>query len=306
MKKLCIAALAVCAGLSTAAHAGFISGTSSYRSATGQVKQVALQGLEWMPLAHTANLSRDQLNEDKDGFTNFTDRFNNTWTAADGWRFATRAETETLIGSLWGGVYSGFSSDNAQGANWFSTNFGMLAFDSWSDTVHYGGQDVDIYGSDRHYGYDWTDFGFGAQGECGNAANSQCLGHVMKFSGRTWDADAYNVISKKTEKSYVGKNPVTWRYCSPNRLDFSICDRKYYPNGGGYFHESLGLKIWDYEVNNNVVARNVSTAEMGSLLVRTTPRPVTPTATVSAPNAAGLFLLGLCGVVLSRRRNVAK
>ncbi|MCZ6883551.1 MAG: hypothetical protein O7F15_11200 [Gammaproteobacteria bacterium] len=63
-----------------------------------------LQGLEWLSLDETQNQSRDSLSAGYGGLL------------ADGWRSSTRTETALLLGSLWDGVYSGYSSGNAAGA----------------------------------------------------------------------------------------------------------------------------------------------------------------------------------------------
>ena len=53
-----------------------------------------LQGLNWLTLDETQNQSRQSV---LDGFGGYID---------NGWRYATRNETETLVNSIWGGEIS--------------------------------------------------------------------------------------------------------------------------------------------------------------------------------------------------------
>ena len=78
-------------------------------------KYADLQGLQWLTLDETLGESYDSIISGYNGLTN------------DGWRYATRQETETLLGSLWGGTISGWSHDNADGAKWFTSVFGLTA-----------------------------------------------------------------------------------------------------------------------------------------------------------------------------------
>lgn len=74
-------------------------------------KYADLQGLQWLTLDETLGESYDSIISGYKGLTN------------DGWRYATRQETETLLGSLWGATVSGWSQDNADGAIWFTSVF---------------------------------------------------------------------------------------------------------------------------------------------------------------------------------------
>ncbi|HFG2245911.1 TPA: hypothetical protein ACGF9S_003386 [Vibrio cholerae] len=144
MKKLFAAALLLTAGFSMSAHAGFISGPKTFDGG----KSVDLQGLEWMPLTYTAGLSRNQV----EAAGGFTDRFGGVWNAGV-WRYATRNETETLLGSLWGGRFNGWSHDNFAGAAIFLQWYGALY------------KDNNLSGSQ---------FIFGADGECYPAMARTC------------------------------------------------------------------------------------------------------------------------------------
>ena len=113
------------AATSIFADASILSGPQS----TSGGKAVDLQGLEWMSLDHTAGLSREDVE------LGFTDRYDTVWGAGE-WIYASRKQTEAMLGSLWGGTYNGHSADNADGAEWFLDHFGGLAYD-------------DGYGEDR-------------------------------------------------------------------------------------------------------------------------------------------------------------
>lgn len=101
----------------TTAHAGFISGNQVLANGN----QVALQGLEWMPLSYTAGKT---VHEVEGGFT---DNTGTVWAASD-WRYATSAEVATLFSSLPGAVkiYNYYNSSNVDAASWFLSNFGSL------------------------------------------------------------------------------------------------------------------------------------------------------------------------------------
>lgn len=174
MKKLLATALLLTAGLSTSAHAGFISGSQT----TAGGKTVNLQGLEWMPLTYTAGLSRNQV----EAAGGFTDRFGGVWNAGD-WRYATRAETETLLGSLWGGKYNGWSYDNFDGASAFLNLFGTTSNEN------------PRVGTNR-YSY----FLFGNAGECSTNLQQICYGFV---NARESVSGNYNSFSIETRKSTV-------------------------------------------------------------------------------------------------------
>ncbi|WP_039918683.1 PEP-CTERM sorting domain-containing protein [Cellvibrio mixtus] len=151
------------------AHAVIISGDQ----VTSGGKQVALQGLEWLSLDHTVGFSRADI---EDGFT---DRFGNTWNAGD-WRYATRAETTTLLSSLWGGVWTGelggWQSSNHDGASWFINAFEGLAYDSG-----FGNGRIDkTYTFPGGYkNHDFSQFFFGNQYECNGRYDFTCYGLVQ-------------------------------------------------------------------------------------------------------------------------------
>lgn len=122
-------------------HAGFISGTHILSNG----KSVELQNLEWMPLTATQGISRLDI---EDGFI---DRMGSLWSASD-WRYATRNETEKLLGSLWGGSNQ-LDESNFAGADWFLTHFGI--FHNYS-----------------------ASFFFGADGDCDFQSTMSCIGEV--------------------------------------------------------------------------------------------------------------------------------
>lgn len=263
MKTLLSAVLFCCLGVSMPAQAGFISG--NHLLANG--KTVALQGLEWMPLTYTAGLSRRDV---EDGFT---DRFNGVWSASD-WRYATRAETETLLGSLWDETYDGWSKTNHVGASWFLSAFGGLMFDS-----NYGSSRIDGQYSNNA---DWlridgTLMYFGNNGECHANANNTCYGAIYAADNYFFsDLTALNVKTNTHGVSYVmGSGSVGWF--------------------NDYYGGKHGIVTHNYAIQKSNTA-----ADFGSLLVRTM-RNNEPVA-VSAPTAISLLGLGLCGLAMRRRR----
>ena len=93
---------------SSVSHATIISGESY----TEGGKSVALQGLECLSIDTTAGYSRTDI---ENGYGGLID---------DGWRYANRLETATLLNSLWGGTYSGGHRSNGDGADWFFRHLG--------------------------------------------------------------------------------------------------------------------------------------------------------------------------------------
>ena len=131
-------------------------------------KYADLQGLEWLSLDETAGKSRKKLEQGYGGYLN------------DGWRYASRQETETLLGSLWGGVYEGFSTDNSQGASWFLSEFEILyqsVIDSYSVSRFWFGENKDCYSSDIR----------------------TCLGEVNMTLFQAGDINLQNTINGLTE-----------------------------------------------------------------------------------------------------------
>lgn len=181
MKKLLATALLLTAGLSTSAHAGFISGTQ----VTDGGKSVNLQGLEWMPLTYTAGLSRNQV----EAAGGFTDRFGGVWNAGE-WRYATRTETETLLGSLWGGRYANWSGDNFDGASTFLSLFGALRLDAEQSQIYQR--------TSRFY--------FGSEHDCTHIGTHTCYGYISAFYNNTYSYTPYNVVTKSNEFEGVFPN----------------------------------------------------------------------------------------------------
>ncbi len=148
----------------SASHATFISGNHQ----TDGGKIVDLQGLEWLSLDHTMELSRDYV-EDASGFT---DNYG-TYFSAGEWRYATRVEVATLLGSLWGGTVPGLDFSNADGALWFESFFGLLAYDSIISDAHVPSPPPTSNVGD----YSW--FHYGAVNACPNSlGHDVCVGYV--------------------------------------------------------------------------------------------------------------------------------
>lgn len=247
MKKHLVAALLLTAGLSMSAHAGLISGPQTF--ADGKI--VNLQGLEWMPLTYTWGLSRNQV----EAVGGFTDRFGGVWNASD-WRYASRAETEALLGSLWGGRYEGFSTDNYDGAAAFFALFDPRQYNSY-----------------------WarSNFAFGKDGDCD-------LSPTMTCSGSIWAIRAFDGSGGARDKLNE------WEYLE---LPFTAANI-------GMFADDAGAAMG--RTDDNRVVSKASSGEWSHLLVRRVDSPVT---TVNAPSALSLFALGLCGLLLRRRKIAA-
>ncbi len=197
-----------------------------------------LQGLEWLTFDETLGNSRKKIEAGSGGFF------------ANGFRYATRKETETLINSAWGGVHSGWSSNNYQGANAFITSFGVT-FNSTYDVF---------------VGHEGTAFIFGAASECFSNAIYSCLGTVKSALSITTAIDAHNIIEKKTELAFdINIDPV------------------------GFIHEYYGADFgygpWNYEAENNL-----EHPELASLLVRDPSLvPLPPSFLLFIPGLFGLM-----------------
>jgi len=234
------------------ANATIISGSHF----TDAGKAVDLQGLEWMSLEQTRGLSRTDV---EDGFTDYD---GNVWAAGD-WQYATRAQTANLLGSLWGGVYSGWSADNADGAMWFVYTFFGTEY----------GNAVTSDGDGRHTDERWTSldaslFLYGGTGECDSTAS--CWGQVSNAESHYRDILNTPVGTSEPNTSYHAE--------SEQEL--------------GKFQWNWGLSATQNEVENI----NVGTAHpsFGSLLVRS--------ARVQEPAVIALFATGLFGIGFARRR----
>lgn len=263
MKKLLATALLLTAGLSTSAHAGFISGSQT----TAGGKTVNLQGLEWMPLTYTAGLSRNQV----EAAGGFTDRFGGVWNAGD-WRYATRAETETLLGSLWGGVYNGWSRDNHDGAFWFTETFGGLAFDQG-----YGNNRINGVQTNKAVtAMDYSLFYFGQVGECQSLTRS-CIGDVSILSNRF---AALSAVDARTNDEVI-------TYSSGS-------------GAAGYIVVEHGIVDNSGNAWTSTFKPTAGIENLGSLLVRSA---VGPTIPVDTPPLS-LFALGFAALLLRRRKIV--
>lgn len=240
-KKFKIIVASIILSVSLNNNAGIISGTHY----TDLGKLVDLQGLEWMSLEHTAGLSRNLI-EDSNGFT---DRYNTDWAAGE-WVYASRAQTETLLSSLWGGNYNGWSRDNADGVAWFQSHFGMLAFDSGFGTSRIDGK----LNSTTWTNYDETNFFFGNDGECTSDFNSSCIGQL-----------AYGELYTK---NFTSQNVNTGIY----EISYSQ-----FQSSAGYIDEISGADLFpqphtnpSYSDNNILDKLRSGLRDLGSLLVRST------------------------------------
>lgn len=246
--------LALCLFASSVCHAAFISGNHTLSNG----KSVALQGLEWMPLTYTSNMSRLDI---EDGFT---DHFGNLWAVGD-WQYATRAQTETLINSLWGGVYDGWSNDNYIGASWFLNHFGGLAFDTGSGPGRVAG----TLSAAPYTNLDRSDFFFGQDGEC-NPARS-CLGSISTFDNHDAVLNNFNMSTGQYD-TYTANS-----------------------GAAGLIEDKFGSDVGRTGFNG-VLFKFIGDTTVGSLLVR----QANTTTPVPAPSV--LTLLGLALFTIAVRR----
>lgn len=228
MLKLMIAAISIC--VSIGCKANYISG--QYVLDTG--KLVDLQNLEWLPLEHTSGISRVHIEN------GFIDNYGNEWNKGD-WRYATKTEVSTLINSLWGGEFNGWSSNNASGALWFLSAFGGLSYDSGIGQERVRSS----YTSFPWTGYDFSYFFYGSDQECINEPMYSCIGLIQKI-----DNSEYHMFGQNNSSPFPQVS--------------------YYPNSGpsGYFADEYGGDFL-FSNSEDYLIKNFADPTMGSLLVRT-------------------------------------
>lgn len=152
-----------------------------------------IETIRWLELTSTANMSRLEVEAELGAGGLF-----------EGWRYATRTETENLYDSLWGGSTEGLSTDNYAGARTFFDTFGIS----------------DYYAADNNSGYSSTGYAqwqpyFGAPSECGGSEIFSCNGNVViqdsTFNGtqnRGSFEDLYGLstgIDNVNDQNYAGK-----------------------------------------------------------------------------------------------------
>ena len=153
-----------------------------------------IENIQWLELTETANMSRNAVESELVSGGLF-----------DGWRYATRSETEALYDSLWGGTTEGWSSDNYNGARTFFDAFGIS----------------DLYADDNNSGYSsggnaqWETY-FGESSECGGSNTFTCNANIViediAFGGSQnlgFFEDSYGLstgIDSINLQAYVGKN----------------------------------------------------------------------------------------------------
>ncbi|MCP5352934.1 MAG: hypothetical protein H6926_07085 [Chromatiales bacterium] len=175
-----------------AAQAAVISGTQY----TDGGKPVALQGLEWLSFDESLRIKRFDI-ENGIGNTLF----------ADGWRYATRTETETLINSLWGGVWNGNSNDNFDGADWFLNTFGV----GWGPATSADNINVTL-----------SYFYFGELGDCGGGSNQSCIGRVARADHSTVDIVGIDALTGLPGTSYYANTGAWGQFSDTYGGDFGL------------------------------------------------------------------------------------
>ncbi|BEU03310.1 hypothetical protein OAG1_21100 [Agarivorans sp. OAG1] len=261
MKSIRMLSALVLIASSFTANATFISGDYTLNNG----KQVALQGLEWMPLTYSQSYSR--LYVEADG--GWVDRFGNQWQQND-WRYATRAETATLLNSLWGGNYLGFSNDNFAGATWFIDQLGGLGIDT---TLGHNRVDLKLT-NDVWLNYDVSQFLFGEDLECSDELRLSCIGEVGIADGFYTSMVTRNILTG---------NGVYMQAWTPL----------------GYFGDRSGVDA-GVSSDNRVRSKSNSSSMLGSLLVR---QPAI--AQVPEPTTLVLLAFVLFGVWLKRASHKA-
>ncbi len=219
-------------------------------------KTVNLQGLEWLPLYYTAGISRDDIEN------GFTDRFENKWQHNE-WRYATREETEKLIGSLWDNQYDGWSTGNAIGAWWFLDNFGGLSYDSGYGSSRVNGEDSGLWYS----GFDQSFFYFGETYDCSSDSEMTCVGHIAANRNYGFDLYAHHVDSGFRLNSYAKNSGFA-----------------------GYIDSNKGLNTGK-ENKNNFHEKSFISYDQGSLLVRKIPNHPNE---VPTPSIFIIFITSIC------------
>lgn len=232
-------------------------------------KIVNLQGLEWLSLEHTANLST---NEIKDGFT---DNYGITYSGEE-FRYATRSETELLLGSLWGGNYSGWSADNADGAKWFLDHFWGLQFDTGSGKNRINLALNDTSGRNQYTGRDGVNFFFGAENEC--ALKLSCGGQVLYFDLVQFEQSGINVVTGETETTNAPGDSIG-RFLEENGVDMGLND------------------------NNYDIATYIKYYDWGHLLVKASTSNSVPSHYVSTPATLSIILFALLVSFISKRNS---
>ena len=129
--------------------------TSSFASTVFNVS--GIENIQWLELTETANMSRNTVESELVSGGLF-----------DGWRYATRTETETLYDNLWGGTTEGWSTDNYNGARAFFNAFGIS-----ENNAAYGNSGYSPGGNAQ-----WETY-FGDSSECGGSNIFTCNANIV-------------------------------------------------------------------------------------------------------------------------------
>ncbi len=257
------------AAFTNVANAGLISGSHT----TDGGKTVDLQGLDWLSFEHTAGLSRNDVE------SGFTDTYGTSWDA-NYWRYATRSETEILLGSLWDQKWDGWSGSNFDGANWFLSAFSGLGYDTG-----YGTSRVDGKRNDSAFtNHDYTNFFFGADKECNDDTSVGCFGQVAATEQFNSTIESFDVTEMRSYNSYCN-------YCGDTVA--------------GHFMDQLGLNSGRTD-SNATQSKGRLGQDWGSLLVKNNlPTPNSGSTSVPEPSTLAIFALGIMGLASRRFKKKA-
>lgn len=242
--KSLLIAFSLTASLST--QAAIISGAHTLSNGNA----VALQGLEWLSFDVTVGRSRNDI--ETSGFLDTYD--------GGGWQYADRKQTETLINSLWGGVYDGWSSDNGSGAVWIRDNFKFSGHNS-------------NFNNTQWTNYNFQNFLFGASKDCTALLTFSCRGTINAADNYSLDIRALDIQTRRTSYSYSGGSGALGWFADDYGGDFGVQDYNV-------------LEMFDTRHN-----------DLASLLVRKA--SITSTQ-VSEPSTIAIFALGLMGLGVRR------
>jgi len=243
--------------LSSTASAGIISG----EYATEGGKSVNLQGLEWLSLDHTQGMSRNDIEG------GFTDKYGTVW-AEDDWEYASLAQTDVLMRSVWGEEFEGRATSNYDGAEWFLENFGTMAYNKT------GGYFSPL--SDK-FGYSQFIFGTNGVDSCANGTVS-CFAQIGIYDSSSSSNDLLDInVSGVQAVSVSASDDAFGMIQGYNGLDLD----------GRYYRSEPYFNYYKHSYNGSLLVR---AAQAGNSIE------------VPEPSSLAILGLGLLGLVRFRKK----